>query len=381
MNTVALLFWVLVAMLGYAYVGYPVLLCIIKTLRKVRVKQGAVTPQVSLIIAAYNEEIVIREKIKNTLLLDYPKEHLEIIVVSDCSTDNTDAIVKEYENQGVKLLRIPERGGKVAGHREAVKIAGGDILVFSDATGMYESDAVKKLVRNFADEKVGCVGGMLKYINSADSTLGSGEGLYWRYEVFLRKMESNLGSLAAVSGSIYAVRKGLYFDFPEKLADDLVIPLFSRQKGYYVVYEPEAVCVEETVTDNAQELAKRARIANQNIRGILYMKHMLNFFRYPVTSLVLFSHKLLRQLVPLILLILLGVNGLLSAFRYEYMFLFLCQICFYAAALAGYRLDRKKQKNKLLFIPYYFCTTNVGILFGFLKLMRGRDERVWEPVR
>ena len=374
-------FWFVFILTLYAYTGYPVILKIGARLFQIRVKREIFFPKVTFIIAAYNEEKIIKEKIKNTLSLDYPKDQLEIIVVSDCSTDRTDEIVKGYENRGVKLLRMIERGGKVEGHKMAVKSAASEILVFSDATGMYEKDALKYLTRYFSDSRVGCVGGMLRYFNPINSALGSGEGLYWKYEVFLRKAESLLGSLTAVSGSIYAVRKKMYLEFPSELADDLIIPLNCLKNGLHTIYEPRAVCWEETVSHQRQELAKRARIANQNICGLLYMKEMFNPKKYPRTVFILFSHKLLRQLLPVLLILLFGLNLIVSSVSSFYYVLFVAQVLFYGAAFLGFMKEKTAGKNKLLSVPYYFCTTNLGILFGLMNFLRGKHEATWSTIR
>ncbi|MBN2483732.1 MAG: glycosyltransferase family 2 protein [Candidatus Omnitrophica bacterium] len=375
---IELLFWLCAGIVFYAYFGYPLLLSVIAGRKSVSVKKNDITPSVTIIIAAYNEEKVIRKKIENSLSLEYPRDKLEIMVVSDGSTDSTDSIVGEYSE--VKLVKMEKRSGKVTGHKTAVRQAKGEIFVFSDATGMYEKDALRKLVRHFADEKVGCVGGMLEYVDPADSDLGGGEGLYWKYEVMVRKLESRLGSLVAVSGSIYAVRKELYFDFPEKLADDLIIPLCARKKGYHVIYEPQALCIEETVVHRSQELSKRARIANQNIRGILYMKEMFNIFVYPVTAFILFSHKLLRQLIPVFMIFLFLLNILLISRSFVYGIIFVLQDMLYAAAVAGF-IFHKDKKPKVIVVPYYFCTTNLGILLGLIKFTQKKEDATWEPER
>ncbi len=375
------IFWSALLLITYAYFGYPLFLILLARINGKNIKKEEISSGVTLIIAAYNEEKVIRNKIENSLNLDYPKDKLEIIVVSDCSSDNTDAIVGEYTNRGVRLLRLEERGGKVKGHREAVKAARGDILVFSDATGIYEKDAIRMLVRNFADSRVGCVGGMLQYSNPNSTMLGSGEGLYWKYEVMLRKKESSLGKLPAVSGSIYAVRKHLYGEFPEYLADDLVIPLLTQQSMMFSIYEPKAICVEEVVATEQEEFAKRARIANQNINGIIYMRALLNPLRYRLTSFILISHKILRQLVPIALILLYGSNAILAFSHSFYRVSFIGQNFFYVMAALGAVIYRRKYKCKLFNIPFYFCTTNIGISMGIIRYFLKRNAAVWQPVR
>lgn len=373
--------FIMVAILVYAYFGYPLLLAMICKFIKYRVDKRDITPFVTLIVAAYNERAVIGQKIENILSLDYSKDKLEVIIISDASTDNTDSIVNEYKDRGIKLHRMTKRGGKIVGHQAVISKVQGEIIVFSDATGMYKPDAIKKLVANFNDQKIVCVGGILRYVNQKKSTLGKGEGLYWRYEVFLRKLESKLGKLPTVSGSIYAVRKDWYIDFPGDLADDLIIPLNALKKGYKVVYEPEAICFEETISDKKQELAKRARIANQNSRGLLYMKDILNPFKYGLTAIIVFSHKLLRLIAPILLILMFSTSLLIMNRSLVFKILFWLQIGFYFAALAGYILVLLGKKNKSLTVPYYFCTTNYGVFLGILRFISGVDELTWDPVR
>lgn len=368
-------------LLFYTYFGYPLVLLLLSACARLRIKNDEIEPKVSLIIAAYNEEQVIAKKIENSLDLEYPKEKLEIIVVSDASDDSTDEIVKKYVDRGVILHRMEKRGGKISGHHSVVSKTKGEILIFSDATGLYKKDVVRKLVANFADKRVGCVGGILRYVDPKSSMLGAGEGLYWRYEMFLRKKESMLGKLPAVSGSIYAVRKELYVDFPSDLADDLIVPLTAQKKGYFVVYEQDAVCVEETISNKKQEFAKRSRIANQNIRGILYMKDMLNVFKYRLTAFILFSHKFLRLVVPVAMILLFILTVFLAGENSFLNVLLVLQLIFYLSALAGYILEKIGQKNRILAISFYFCTTNIGLLFGVLKFILGKNEKIWQPYR
>lgn len=378
----AILFWLIFMLILYTYIGYPLLLFILARFKAITVNKAEIFPSVSLIIAAYNEEKLIEEKILNCLLLDYPKDKIEIIVASDCSTDKTNEIVKKYEQENVKLEIAEKRAGKTAGRNRAIPRAQGEIIVLSDATGMYGKDVIKKLVRNFNDKTVGCVGGLLRYENSSNSAIGSGEGLYWRYEVLLRKLESLLGNLTAVSGSIYAFKKELYKRIPEELADDLIVPLTVKKSGFFTIFEPEAVCVEKAAKDGREESAKRIRIANRNISGLIYMKELFNFFRYGVFSLELFSHKILRLLMPALLAGLLTVSFILSGRAVFFLSFAVMQTLFYCAATAGYILQMKSKKiSKNLYIPLFFCVTNLGVLLGIIKFFNGQKKSIWEPAR
>jgi cellulose synthase/poly-beta-1,6-N-acetylglucosamine synthase-like glycosyltransferase len=344
-------------------------------------KQNDDYPVVSVIIAAYNEEKAISGKILNSLALDYPKEKLEIIIASDCSTDRTHEIVKGFAQDNIKLSVAAKRAGKTAGRNRVVPVARGDIIVMSDATSHYQKDALKKLIRNFSDERIGCVGGILSYIDPSGSLIGEGEGLYWKYEVMIRKIESKIGQLTSVSGAIYAVRKELFREIPEALADDLIMPLTVRKLGYRSIYEPEAVCIEETTKNNSEEWNKRKRIAVRNIMGLAYMRELLNPFKYGFFALQLISHKVCRLLVPLFLIAVFIVNAFLVAQSKVYLIFMCAQVVFYCLALLGNLVQKLKKKNKLLFVPLYFCVTNLGILMGIVKFLKKENEKVWEPVR
>ncbi len=377
-----ILFWTLICGIIYTYFGYPIFLSLIAKIWGKNLKKEDIFPGVSLIIAAYNEEKFIEQKINNSLALDYPKEKLEIIVSSDCSTDKTNEIVKRYASSNVRLFIAEKRFGKTAGRNMVIPEAKGEIVVLSDATGMYEKGALRKLVRNFSDPRVGGVGGILKYVNTSNSMVGSGEGLYWRYEVMLRKKESLLGNLLAVSGSIYAFRKKLYSKIPEELADDLIMPLTIKKSGYYAIFEPEAICIEETAKDDKEESAKRIRIANRNIMGLIYMRELFNFFKYGLFSLELFSHKVLRLLIPFFLLALFITTCALSKIAVFYFLFAILQIIFYLAAVIGYVAQKKSKKiNRLLYIPLFFCVTNLGVFLGIIKYLNGQKKAIWEPVR
>jgi cellulose synthase/poly-beta-1,6-N-acetylglucosamine synthase-like glycosyltransferase len=377
-----ILFWTLFCCIVYTYFGYPIFLSLIAKIGVKNFGKEDIFPCVSLIIGAYNEEKSIEQKINNSLALNYPKEKLEIIVSSDCSTDKTNEIVKRFASSNVRLFIAEKRSGKTAGRNIVIPEAKGEIVVLSDATGMYEKDALRKLVRNFSDPRVGCVGGILKYVNNSNSMVGSGEGLYWRYEVMLRRKESLLGNLMAVSGSIYAFRKELYSKIPEELADDLIMPLTIKKSGYYAIFEPEAICIEETAKDDKEESAKRIRIANRNIMGLIYMKELFNFFKYGIFSFELFSHKVLRLLIPFFLIALFIITCALSKTTFFYFSFALLQIIFYGVAAVGYVIQKRfKKKNRFFYIPLFFCVTNIGVFLGIIKYLNGQKKAIWEPVR
>ena len=374
-------FWLLAITIFYVYFGYPLSLLIIRKIRSVPILQkDNLTPSISMIIPAYNEEKSIGQKIKNSLCLDYPKDKLEIIIVSDGSTDGTNEIVKKFNNENVKLITFETNQGKSAAENAAMKIATGEIFVFSDATGLYNQNALKDLVRPFADSSVGCVVGLVKYENDNTSSVSGGEGLYWKYETFLRRLESEVGNLAMASGSIMACRRFFVETLDEAVGEDFVIPMKAAKKGYLTVFEPSAISMESMVEKSRDLLRTKIRIITKDLRGLFLCKSILNFFRYPLYAWALISHKLLRWLVPYFLIALFAINLFLLNSIF-YFFALILQLSFYAMALIGYLVRRKIMTLWILSGPFSFCLVNAAALIGFAKFLIGKKAGRWVPVR
>jgi len=375
-------FSVLLITILYIYFGYPVILVLLGFLRRSGLlKKGDNIPKVTLIITAHNEGKIIREKIENTLSLDYPKDKLEIIVASDGSTDETNEIVAQYENRGIKLDRLFERKGKTAAQNEAVLKSSGEVIVFSDADALCARDAIKKLVRNFDDKRVGCVCGELKYTNLSGNVAGKGENLYWKYEKFLKRKESQVSSLLGVTGSMYAVCRALYVPLEEYIISDFVEPLEIVKNKYKVVYEPEAISFHKTSADMKTEFKRKTRTVARGIRGLISEGELLNPFKYGIFSIQLISHKLLRWTVPLFLIGLFVLNLFLWDNGNIYRSLLIFQIVFYLSALIGWLFELIGSKIKLFYIPYYFCMVNLAALIGWFKYLTGQGEVIWETAR
>ena len=378
-------FWIAVFGLSYIYFGYPFLLHLLSLFRQNQTGgDKAYEPAISLIIAAYNEEAVIGEKIGNSLKLDYPKDKLEIIVFSDASSDRTDEVVKSYVNRGVKLLRIEGRKGKTYCQNEAVKIAKGEIIVFSDANSMYEPDAVKTLVRHFADERVGCVSGELRY--RSEQRVVEGERTYWKYDQVLKRLESNISSLVTTNGAIYAVRKSLYVSLPADVISDFVEPLKIMQKGYRVIYEPKAVAWETTAQDSGKEVQRRVRIVTRSVHSFLRDKSLLgllNPLKYGIFSVQLWSHKVLRWLSGIFLFLILALNIPLVKHGLIYDVTMAGQVAFYLLALWGVLSEKtlKQKAPKLPHVAYYFCLSCYAMLKGVYHGLRGYTMITWQPNR
>lgn len=370
-----------VGAIGYVYAGYPLLVFAYGEIRPRRIIKRAIEPTVSLVITAYNEERDIKKKIENTLTLDYPREKLEIIVASDCSDDMTDQIVADFSHQGVKLVRQDHRGGKTAAQNLAVEQARGEIVHFSDATSVYEADAIREIVANFADPSVGCVAGKLHYVDPTSSSVGSGARSYWNYETFLKKAESLACSLIGVSGCIYAVRRANYVPmYPEACSDFLIATVIYRQ-GMRTIYEPAAMCREETNRRSDKEMRMRIRVISQTFTDLWRNRDMLNPLKSGFFAIQLLSHKVLRYSVPIFLCAALASSAYLAAGSNLFLWIFLIQLLFYFSAFAGWVIERIGLSAGPLSIPLYFVLTSAASIAGFVQFLRGESYAAWEPIR
>lgn len=369
------------AALIYVYVGYPLFVYLVSRLRPREIKKSFIEPTVTVLITAYNEEKDIRSKLENTLRIDYPKEKLEILVASDCSTDKTDEIVGEFAAQNVKLYRQPERLGKTMAQNAAVERASGEIILFSDATTMYEPDALKQMLPNFADESVGCVAGRLLYVDDSRSTVGRGARSYWSYETFLKKSESRACSLIGASGCLYAVRKAAYRPMYAEACSDFLICTNIYEQNLRSIYEPDAVCTEETNRQGDKEFKMRVRVIGQTFTDLWRNRGMMNPFRAGFFAVQLISHKVLRYAVPLFLILILASSFALAFSSIFFAVLFALQIVFYAMALTGWLLERRGKNITVFAIPFYFTLANLASLIAFYKFLNGETYARWEPIR
>ena len=375
------LFWLSAFGVFYAFAGYPLTIGLLARVSPKPVKKDGIAPKVSVIICAYNEEAVIGEKIENSLALDYPKEQLEIIVASDCSTDRTDQIVAEYAGRGVRLLTLPERKGKTAAQNLAVTRAEGDIIVFSDASILLEPDSIRNLVRNFSDPAVGCVSCEDKTVSIRDGKAVEDEGLYVKYEMLLRRWESSFGSLVGASGCFYGLRKSLWRHPEDFLVVDFTTALDVREQGYRTVSEPKAVAYVKAVASPDKEFARRVRTATRGLVGLLHKRRLLNPFRFGFFSFQLFSHKLLRFLAPFLLILLMIANVALVSEGALYVGVLAVQGAFYAGACVGFFLKEKPDAPRAFSFPLYFVMVNWAILVAWVRVMQGKTDATWAPTR
>ncbi|MHC4453631.1 MAG: glycosyltransferase family 2 protein [Planctomycetota bacterium] len=377
-----ILFWTSIILIAYVYIGYPCFLTLFGSIRWRKLKIADIKPSVTLIISAFNEEKCIREKIENSLVLDYPKDKYEIVVVSDASTDDTDRIVRQFEKRGVHLVRQEERLGKTVGLNLAVSQAKGQIIVFSDANAMYQKDAIRKLVRHFNDGKIGYVVGEARYTDINQTGSAKSENLYWQYEIFLKKMESRLHSVVGGDGAIYAIRRELYEDLLSSDISDFVNPLQIILKGFRGVYEPEAVCWEDTAGSFKKEFQRKVRIVNRSFSGLLRMRSVLNPFKTGIFSLEIISHKLLRWFVPVFLIIfILSILGIsiydIKTFQWGIILFTFFVWCTYI----GYLLADHFKIWPIFYYPYYFVSINIASLIGIYRSLRGNVQTTWSSIR
>jgi cellulose synthase/poly-beta-1,6-N-acetylglucosamine synthase-like glycosyltransferase len=382
-NVITFGFWFSIAVIIYVYAGFAMLAAIVAKLRNRQVKKKPITPKISLIIPAYNEEASIAGKLENILSLDYPPEVLEIIVASDGSSDATDSIVACYENLGVRLLSYPRRG-KIFAMNDAVQQATGEILIFSDATSLLEKQTLRQLVSNFADSEVGGVSGRMVYSRQTErDSSGQGENLYWSYAVWLKQMKSLTGSIVSASGALHAVRRKLYQPPTDTATtDDFAISTAVVEQGYRLVFESEALAYEEPAPAAASEFGRKVRMMNRGLRGVILRRRLLNPFRYGFYSVSLISQKLLRRLVPFFLAILFISSFLLSTQALLYFAAFAAQALFYASAIVGYAVrNNRLGKWKFLYIPFFYCLANAAALVAVFKLLSGTRVERWQPQR
>lgn len=367
-------------MLGYIYVGYPFFVFLLSKFINNPVEKGRGGRNISIIIAAYNEDAYIADTIENKLMQDYSDGKVEIIVVSDASTDKTDEIVENYNNRGVRLLTQERRKGKTDALNMAVTHATGEILVFSDANSLYAPDALKYLVRNFQDPSVGYVTGKMVYVAQEASCVGDGCSAYMRYENFLRRHETRLGSIVGVDGGIDAMRKRLYRPMRPDQLPDFILPLGVVQQGYRVVYESKAILREQALSDSEDEYRMRVRVALRALWALEDKVHLLDVRKHNLFSVQLLSHKLLRYLGFVFVVGAYVSNALISINSLLWGVIFLCRNIFYAGALVAFwRRHHKSERSNILSLPYYFSLINLACGQAFFEYLLRKKKITWTP--
>lgn len=370
-------FWGLLFLIAWTYVFYPIFLQLLKSIgvkRKNNFNMNFQLPSVTLVIVAHNEESVIRERLENALKLKYPKDKLTIIVTSDFSTDATNDIVKSYADKGIELYITKERKGRANAHNEVCKTIFTDIIAFSDANSMWKEDALEQLISNFKDDKVGFVTGRLEYINTDVNGTSKSEGAYWRYELMLRKKESDLKSITAGNGAIYAIRKSVYEPINILYSHDFEFPSMVVKKKYNAIYDELAIAQEKAGETSSDEYNRKKRMFGRAWHKIFRNLWIFNPFKVgALYSVFMISHRLLRYSTGVLQILLFLANALLVENNSFFKCIFVLQVLFYIGAILG----RYFSRNKLLYLLYYFNLFQLATLIGFYKAITNKVKPFW----
>lgn len=382
MKILEIIFWTLLGITFYAYLGYGILIWVLVKIKAVFTKKVPhnynFLPEVTILVAAYNEQDCIEDKIKNSLAIDYPKDKLKIAFVTDGSTDNTAEIISQYAD--IQLFHKVGRSGKMAAINRVMPLISTPITIFSDANAMLNTESVREIVKHFSDQKVGVVAGEKRIVKSTGKTTEVGEGIYWKYESSLKKLDSELYSAVGAAGELYAIRTELFEELEsDTLLDDFVLSLKICQNGYVTAYEPNAYATETASLNSAEELKRKIRICAGGFQSTFRLTGLLNPFKNGTLTFQYISHRLLRWIVvPFALVFLVVINAVLIEQNLFYQFSFIAQILFYSMAVLGFYYEKMGKKVKILYVPYYFSMMNYSALAGFKRFLNNQQNVVWE---
>ncbi len=388
MNSLELYFWIGLGIIIYTYLGYGIILYLIVTLKRFSFSSKTEPytfdelPELTLIIACYNEADILDDKVKNTLDLKYPEGRLKLFFVTDGSNDNSGEVLKKYDR--IQVFHDPGRAGKAAAVNRVIPHVKTPFVAFCDANTFLNPEAMINLARHYKDRRVGAVAGEKKiFQGDKEHAAGSGEGAYWKYESALKRLDSELYTVVGAAGELFSVRTDLYEEVPGNIIiEDFYLSMRIVQNGFRVVYEPEAYAMETSSASVKEEEKRKVRIAAGGIQSIVKLYRLLNFFKYGVATFQYISHRVLRwTLTPLLLPLVFVLNYLLYDLHPVYQFLFVAQVLFYSISLIGYLLQGKKIRFKVIFIPYYFAFMNWSVYRGFIRYVGGRQSAVWEKAK
>ncbi|MBN2635927.1 MAG: glycosyltransferase family 2 protein [Prolixibacteraceae bacterium] len=389
-----LLFWLLLFILFYTYVGYSLVLFTLLKLKKLFRKDKKMQtdpeyePEVCLFVTAYNEKDFIQQKVENSFALHYPKEKIQYLWITDGSDDGTPELLKKFPE--LEVHHLPERKGKMHAMNRGVKFVKAPIIIFSDTNTILGRESIREIVIKFSNQKTGCVAGEKRIVNKqADVAAGAGEGLYWKFESWVKNMDAELNTAVGAVGELFAIRTELFEDVEEDtILDDFIISLRIAQKGYYIAYTPNAYAEESASLNVKEELKRKIRIAAGGVQTIFRLKRLLNPFKYGLLSWQYFSHKVLRWTFgPISLFLFLPVNFLIVLFRNEWLTLsiftaiFYLQIICYFLAFIGWILENRHIRQKFLFVPYYFLSINYAAIKGIARFFKGKQSVNWERAK
>lgn len=381
---IEIIFWIGLFSVVYGFLGYPVFLWLVSFIKSDPVKKGDITPSVSLVISVYNEERILARKIENAFNLDYPRDLLEVAVISDGSTDRTNDIIREYEKKDSRIQAciVPTNRGKTACLNDFVPDLQGEIIVFSDANSFYDRELILNIVQVFADDRVGFVTGSTKYFANVKGKTIDATSLYSRLERFIKMLESRIGSCVGADGAVFAIRKHLYKPLRSYDINDFVIPLSIIKQGYRGVLDNGVYCREKAALKMKAEFRRHIRITNRTIRAIFNYADLLNPFKYPIFSFQLLSHKLVKFSIPLFMVLVLLSNIVLAVQgSHFYQVCLLLQMVFYGCAFIGWVAPVKSRMGRLFALCHSFVYINSAILWGWVTYFSGETYTTWAPVR
>jgi len=394
MSYIEILFWFLVFIVFYSYLGYGILLFFLLKIKHIFGKKSITElsdyePEVTLFVAAYNEKDYVDQKVTNSFNLDYPTEKVRQVWITDGSDDGTPDLLKKYIDKGVKVYHESARGGKIGAMNRGMQFVETPIVIFSDGNTMLGKESIKRIVNLFKNPKVGCVSGEKRIAAKDSDTAVGSEGIYWKYESKLKKWDAELYSVVGAAGELFAIRTELFKKVEkDTLLDDFIISLRIAMDGYTIQYDPEAYAIENSSADVKEELKRKIRIAAGGIQSIVRLSPLLNVFKYGTLSFQYISHRVLRwTLAPLSLPLILLINlYLVTDFGFTnysnvYVIIFYLQVLFYLLALTGWYLENRKIRLKILFIPYYFFIMNYAMYLGVARYIKGQQTVNWERAK
>jgi len=389
MLTIKVVFWISLGIIFYTYIGYGLIISLVNCINRLfrhdePIEMEYFEPTVTLVVAAYNEEDCIHQKIENCLELDYPDEKLDIIFITDGSTDSSYNIISKYSR--VRLLHLPERRGKSAALNRAMRYVDTTLVIFCDANTILGRDSIKMIVKHYSDPRIGGVSGEKRVLKQSDNDpAGEGEGFYWKYESWLKRMDSGFYSVVGAAGELFSLRTSLYSPIDDSvILDDFVISMNVALLGYRVVYEPLAYASEMPSENIREEQKRKVRISAGGFQAMVLLKEVFNIFKFPILGFQFISHRVLRwTIAPICLLLIFVLSGIVSLEANDFWFsiFFLGQILFYVFAWLGHFFSKKRRMVKVFYIPYYFVFMNIAVVLGFWRFYRGAQSVLWEKAR
>lgn len=386
-QVIEILFWIGIGIVFYTYLGYGIVLYLMVKIKELFVKPRLprlpeTLPEATLLIAAYNEEAIVASKMVNCRQLDYPADKLRLVWITDGSNDNTNERLKEYPE--VTVLYQPRRQGKTAALNRALPYVNTPYVIFTDANTMLNKGAIKEIIRQFSDPRVGCVAGEKRVEIQAEQGATAGEGIYWKYESALKRLDYRLYSAVGAAGELFAIRTSLFEQMPpDTLLDDFILSLRIAMRGYKIAYSKEAYARESASLNMREEEKRKVRISAGGLQSVWRLRGLLNIFRYGILSFQYISHRVLRwTLTPVVLFALLPLNLLLACTGHTlYTVILALQLAFYLLGYLGYKMEKRNIRNKLLFIPYYFLFMNINVIRGYSYLAKHKGTGAWEKAK